>query len=120
MCVCSGSTKIEDAVECYHRAANLYKMSKNWTQAGSAFCEAANWHCKAGSRHDAATNYIDAANCYKKADINGRQPNWPARLITFIHPWNLVDPFLLYCRGCKLFPKSDRDLHRPRSVYNGS
>lgn len=56
-------------MECYQRAANLFKMSKNWAQAGKAFCEAANLHSKAGSRHDAATNYVDASNCYKKTDI---------------------------------------------------
>ncbi|XP_018320633.1 alpha-soluble NSF attachment protein [Agrilus planipennis] len=65
-----GSAKVEDAVDCYHRAANLFKMAKNWTQAGSAFCEAGNLHLKTGSRHDAATNFVDAANCYKKSDIN--------------------------------------------------
>ncbi|KAJ8982807.1 hypothetical protein NQ317_010428 [Molorchus minor] len=52
------------------RAANLFKMAKNWTQAGSAFCEAAALHLRSASRHDAATNYVDAANCYKKSDIN--------------------------------------------------
>uniref|UniRef100_A0A182QMW2 Soluble NSF attachment protein n=1 Tax=Anopheles farauti TaxID=69004 RepID=A0A182QMW2_9DIPT len=62
----SGSNKVEDAVECYQRAANMFKMAKKWSQAGSAFCEAANLHAKAGSRHDAATNYVDASNCYKK------------------------------------------------------
>lgn len=67
----SGSTKVEDAVECYQRAAILFKMAKAWPQAGSAFCEAANLQAKAGSRHDAATNYVDAANCYKKSDVNG-------------------------------------------------
>ncbi|CAH1955635.1 unnamed protein product [Acanthoscelides obtectus] len=65
-----GSSRIEDAVECYQRAANLFKMAKNWQAAGSAFCEAANLHLRSGVRHDAATNYVDAANCYKKADIN--------------------------------------------------
>ncbi|GLV40747.1 alpha Soluble NSF attachment protein [Carabus blaptoides fortunei] len=65
-----GSAKVEDAVECYHRAANLLKMAKKWNQAGSAFCEAASLHAKAGSRHDAATNFVDAANCYKKSDTN--------------------------------------------------
>lgn len=59
---------MDDAVECYQRAANLFKMAKNWSQAGKAFCEAANLHSKAGSRHDAATNYVDASNCYKKTD----------------------------------------------------
>lgn len=63
-----GSNRLDDAVECYQRAANLFKMAKNWPQAGKAFCEAANLHSKAGSRHDAATNYVDASNCYKKSD----------------------------------------------------
>lgn len=63
-----GSNRLDEAVECYQRAANLFKMAKNWPQAGKAFCEAANLHSKAGSRHDAATNYVDASNCYKKSD----------------------------------------------------
>ncbi|XP_058804011.1 alpha-soluble NSF attachment protein isoform X2 [Phymastichus coffea] len=65
-----GSSKVEDAVECYQRAANLFKMSKKWSEAGNAFCQAANLHAKAGSKHDSATNYIDAANCYKKSDAS--------------------------------------------------
>lgn len=48
----------------------MFKMSKKWSEAGSAFCSAAELHSKAGSRHDAATNYVDAANCYKKNDPN--------------------------------------------------
>lgn len=62
----SGSNKVEDAIECYHRAANMFKMAKKWQQAGGAFCAAGNLHAQAGSRHDAATNYVDASNCYKK------------------------------------------------------
>ncbi|XP_030762350.1 alpha-soluble NSF attachment protein [Sitophilus oryzae] len=65
-----GSNRLEDAVECFQRAANLFKMGKSWSSAGSAFCEAANLHLRSGSRHEAATNYVDAANCYKKSDIN--------------------------------------------------
>ncbi|XP_037904419.1 alpha-soluble NSF attachment protein isoform X2 [Hermetia illucens] len=64
-----GSNRVEDAIECYQRAGNLFKMSKNWAKAGQAFCEAANLHAKAGSRHDAASNYVDASNCYKKNDL---------------------------------------------------
>lgn len=63
---------MEEAVECYQRAANMFKMAKKWASAGAAFCEAATLHSKAGSRHDAATNYVDAANCYKKTDPNGQ------------------------------------------------
>ncbi|CAG9567804.1 unnamed protein product [Danaus chrysippus] len=65
-----GSSKVEEAVDCYLRAANLFKMSKKWPQAGQAFCSAAQLHLKAGVRHDAATNFIDASNCYKKSDPN--------------------------------------------------
>ncbi|XP_076168347.1 alpha-soluble NSF attachment protein [Ptiloglossa arizonensis] len=65
-----GSSKVEEAVECYQRAANMFKMAKKWSSAGSAFYEAAELHGKAGSRHDAANNYVDAANCFKKSNIN--------------------------------------------------
>lgn len=65
-----GSNRLDDAIECYTRAANMFKMSKNWSQAGKAFCEAANLHAKSDSRHDAATKYVDASNCYKKTDPN--------------------------------------------------
>ncbi|KAK7870841.1 hypothetical protein R5R35_014425 [Gryllus longicercus] len=63
-----GSSKVEEAVECYQRAANMFKMAKKWGSAGQAFTHAAELHGKAGSRHDAATNYVDAANCFKKSD----------------------------------------------------
>uniref|UniRef100_A0A0K8TSB0 Protein required for fusion of vesicles in vesicular transport alpha-snap n=1 Tax=Tabanus bromius TaxID=304241 RepID=A0A0K8TSB0_TABBR len=63
-----GSNRVEDAVECYTRAGNMFKMAKNWSKAGQAFCEAASLHGKAGSKHDAATNFVDASNCYKKSD----------------------------------------------------
>ncbi|XP_031626677.1 alpha-soluble NSF attachment protein [Contarinia nasturtii] len=64
-----GNNRLEEAVECYQRAANLFKMGKNWNQAGKCFVEAANLHARAGSKHDAATNYVDASNCYKKTEI---------------------------------------------------
>lgn len=66
-----GSSRVEEAIECYQRAANMFKMAKKWGSAGNAFCEAATLYSKLGSRHDAATNYVDAANCYKKSDPNG-------------------------------------------------
>lgn len=77
-----GSSRIEDAVECYQRAGNLFKMAKNWVQAAKAFCDAANLHSRSGARHEAATNYVDAANCYKKVDVKGKTTNC-LRLISF-------------------------------------
>lgn len=62
------SSKVEEACEMYARAANMFKMAKKWSAAGSAFCEAASLHEKCGNRHDAASCNVDAANCYKKSD----------------------------------------------------
>lgn len=64
-------SKVEDAIDCYQRAANLFKMAKKWSQAGRAFILAADLNSKSGRKHDAATNYVDSANCFKKTDPNG-------------------------------------------------
>uniref|UniRef100_A0A8C2Z4A9 N-ethylmaleimide-sensitive factor attachment protein, alpha b n=1 Tax=Cyclopterus lumpus TaxID=8103 RepID=A0A8C2Z4A9_CYCLU len=62
-----GSSKTEEACDMYVRAANMYKMAKNWS-AGNAFSQAAHLHLQMQSKHDAATNFIDAGNAFKKAD----------------------------------------------------
>uniref|UniRef100_A0A8C6SFS0 N-ethylmaleimide-sensitive factor attachment protein, alpha b n=1 Tax=Neogobius melanostomus TaxID=47308 RepID=A0A8C6SFS0_9GOBI len=62
------SSKLEEACEIYVRAANMFKMAKNWCAAGNAFSQAARLHLQMQSKHDAATNYIDAGNAFKKAD----------------------------------------------------
>ena len=59
-------------MECYGRAANLFKMAKKWSQAGQTFVTVATHHAKLGNKHDSATNYVDAANCYKKSDPKGK------------------------------------------------
>ncbi|NXY00110.1 SNAA protein, partial [Centropus bengalensis] len=63
-----GSSRLEEASECYARAANMFKMAKNWSAAGNAFCQAAQLHLQLQSKHDAATNFVDAGNAFKKAD----------------------------------------------------
>ncbi|KAK2846656.1 hypothetical protein Q5P01_009655 [Channa striata] len=63
-----GSSKLEEACDLYVRAANMYKMAKNWCAAGNAFSQAARLHLQMQSKHDAATNFIDAGNAFKKAD----------------------------------------------------
>ena len=81
-----GSSKIDEAIDCYQRAANLYKMSREWYQAGSAFHEAAILNERAlaklprRSRHEnasilqnAATNYTNAGNCYKKFKLSNNK-----------------------------------------------
>uniref|UniRef100_A0A8C1E407 N-ethylmaleimide-sensitive factor attachment protein, alpha b n=1 Tax=Cyprinus carpio carpio TaxID=630221 RepID=A0A8C1E407_CYPCA len=63
-----GSSKMEDACDLYGRAANMFKMAKNWSAAGNAFSQAALLHLQMQSKHDAATNFIDAGNAFKKSD----------------------------------------------------
>ncbi|MGH0179535.1 UNVERIFIED_CONTAM: hypothetical protein FKN15_001487 [Acipenser sinensis] len=63
-----GSSKLEEACEMYARAANMFKMAKNWSAAGNAFAQAAQLHLQQQSKHDAATSFIDAGNAFKKAD----------------------------------------------------
>ncbi|KAJ2948408.1 hypothetical protein O0L34_g7647 [Tuta absoluta] len=65
------SSKRADAIDCYVRAGNLFKMEKKWFQAGQAFYSAACLlYQEPTTRHDAATNYVDAYNCYKRCDDN--------------------------------------------------
>uniref|UniRef100_A0A8C6Z3K3 Alpha-soluble NSF attachment protein-like n=1 Tax=Nothoprocta perdicaria TaxID=30464 RepID=A0A8C6Z3K3_NOTPE len=63
-----GSSRIEEACDMYARAANMFKMAKNWSAAGNAFCQAARLHLQLQSKHDAATSLVDAGNAFKKAD----------------------------------------------------
>ncbi|XP_051981620.1 alpha-soluble NSF attachment protein-like [Xyrauchen texanus] len=62
------SSKVEEACDMYVRAANMFKMAKNWSAAGGAFCKAAQLHLQVQSKHNAALNFIDAGNAFKKAD----------------------------------------------------
>ncbi|XP_051953130.1 alpha-soluble NSF attachment protein-like [Xyrauchen texanus] len=63
-----GSSKLEDACDMYGRAANMFKMAKNWSAAGNSFSQAALLHLQMQSKHDAATNFIDAGNAFRKSD----------------------------------------------------
>uniref|UniRef100_A0AAZ3PYW3 Beta-soluble NSF attachment protein n=1 Tax=Oncorhynchus tshawytscha TaxID=74940 RepID=A0AAZ3PYW3_ONCTS len=63
-----GPHKVEEACEMYCRAANMFKMAKNWNAAGNAFCQAARIHMQLQNKHDSATSFIDAGNAFKKAD----------------------------------------------------
>uniref|UniRef100_A0A668UJN2 Uncharacterized protein n=1 Tax=Oreochromis aureus TaxID=47969 RepID=A0A668UJN2_OREAU len=65
-----GHHKVEEACEMYCRAANMFKMAKNWSGAGNAFCKAARLHLQLQNKHDCATSFIDAGNAYKKSDPN--------------------------------------------------
>nr|AEE62558.1 unknown [Dendroctonus ponderosae] len=60
--------KTIEAIEYYTRAGNLFKMAKNWLQAGLAFTDAADLHSKTEDTLEGAINYSEAANCFRKCD----------------------------------------------------
>jgi len=66
-----GGSGVDEALELYGKAANLFKMAKQWGQAGDTFSTIAQHYVKSGSKHEAATNFVDAANCYRKTDPKG-------------------------------------------------
>lgn len=62
------SDRIDESIEYYSRAGNLFKMAKNWLQAGNAFADAADLSIKNKNQAEAAINYIEAGNCLKKCE----------------------------------------------------
>jgi len=58
--------KWEDSLAMFEKAANLYKMSKQWEEAGQCFIKSVTCHYKLGSKYEAATAYQNAANCFRK------------------------------------------------------
>ncbi|OQV23882.1 Alpha-soluble NSF attachment protein [Hypsibius exemplaris] len=63
-----GSSKIDDAIELYCKAANFFKMAKNWGEAGNCFSKAASLSLGADNKLEAFQKFSDASNCYKKVD----------------------------------------------------
>lgn len=59
-------SKTDEAADLYEKAANCFKLAKNWERAGSVYIKLADCHLKMDSKHEAASAYVDAANCYKK------------------------------------------------------
>ncbi|KAL2095030.1 hypothetical protein ACEWY4_009749 [Coilia grayii] len=62
------SSTAEDACDMYVRAANMFKMAKNWNAAGNAFCKAARLYSQVDNKLNAAVSFIDAGNAFKKSD----------------------------------------------------
>jgi len=60
----------EEAAEIFVKAANQFKLAKNWTLAGGAFTRSAEAYLKAGAdfSYDAASKYVDAGKMYKTGE----------------------------------------------------
>ena len=83
--------KFEDAAETYIKAANAYKLSKQWQEAGDCFISAADCQKQTDSPNDCVNSYVEAGNCFKKVHSSFKltsSPNWrrliPPKLRTCI------------------------------------
>ncbi|WPK25401.1 hypothetical protein PUMCH_002714 [Australozyma saopauloensis] len=61
----SSSTRLEDAMDLYIQAANMYRLQKNFSEAGQLFVRAAETQKKLNSHNDVANHLIEAYKCYK-------------------------------------------------------
>lgn len=59
--------RYEEGAELYTRAANLFKLAKNHTEAAQAFKLAADCQLKAGSKHEAASALVSGAKALQKS-----------------------------------------------------
>jgi len=64
----SSSSKYENAIESFTKAANSYKIAKEWELAANTWERIANLHIKLASTHEAATSFNEAAQCLKKCN----------------------------------------------------
>jgi alpha-soluble NSF attachment protein len=60
--------KFEDALALFEKAANKYKMTKNYKEAGDTYMKMVQCHVKLNSKYDAASAYYDASQMYRKVD----------------------------------------------------
>ena len=70
----SKESRVEEALELFNKAANMYKINKNWQKAGETFEEIAKLEVEQGD-NSAYTHYQEAAHCFsfvdkERADVN--------------------------------------------------
>ncbi|XP_070492128.1 alpha-soluble NSF attachment protein-like [Chironomus tepperi] len=113
----NGGNKVEEAIECYCRAGNMFKIAKKWQQAGSAFCEAAKLHEKTRSYHDIATNFVEASNCYKQVDPNEAVSCLLKAIDIYTEKGNLTMAARQHQSIAEIFENEANDLHRAVQHY---
>jgi alpha-soluble NSF attachment protein len=69
----STSNKFEEAADLFGRAANLFKMDKEFERAGNCFMRIAEISLKNDAKHDAASAYINAANSFRQVDLKSKK-----------------------------------------------
>ena len=62
----SKESRLEEALELYEKAGNIFKLNKKWSEAGECFEKCGNIEEKLKS--DPASHYQDASHCYSFID----------------------------------------------------
>jgi len=65
----NSSSKYEDAVEIYDKAAAQYKIQKEWDQAAECYVRAAELSEKLKNIHEACNHYVNAAKAFKNTNL---------------------------------------------------
>ena len=65
MSMFSGGPKYDEAADLYQKAANQFKLAKDWQSAADCFCSFAFCSAKAGMPSEESAGYVDAARCLK-------------------------------------------------------
>lgn len=58
--------RVEDAIECYHKAGNLFKLARNWQEASISFKLSGDLNLEENNRSEAANDYTQASKCLEK------------------------------------------------------
>lgn len=68
------TTKYEEAVDMMLKAAAMYKINKNWRQAGDVYVKVADIQMnKLSDQTDACNKYLEAAKAYKNCSVKDAQ-----------------------------------------------
>ncbi|KAG1370088.1 alpha-soluble NSF attachment protein [Cocos nucifera] len=104
-------SKYEDAADLYEKAANCFKLAKNWDRAGAVYIKLASCHLKLESKHEAASAYVDAANCYKKISVQdaAQSLNQAVNLFLEIGRLNMA---ARYCKELGELYEQEQDLEK--------
>lgn len=70
MSLFSGGAKYDEAADLYLKAANQFKLIKDWQNAADSFASFGACSAKAGMPTDEANGYVEAARCLKNISAN--------------------------------------------------
>ncbi|XP_064984048.1 alpha-soluble NSF attachment protein-like [Musa acuminata AAA Group] len=109
-------SKYDDAAELFDKAANCFKLAKNWDRAGTVYIKLANCHLKLDSKHEAASAYVDAANCYKKISVQDASQSLSQAVKLFLEIGRL-NMAARYCKELGELNEQEQNLEKAMDYF---